>query len=584
MPTFSEFIKAGDSYAYSSSMFDWIPQNNEVVSWKPLYRSLFDELVWMRKEQVTDPSRPISRLIITTPKHMKTSKRKPALQQRSPQLRFVVFRVLARIIGSINRVRDEAQSMERHMLYYRDYTEGNQQSLKSKNAADISEKGLEHAQSGNAAPKLVKNFRTLRSLNPNNSTDPNFETLYSESIWADNLRKISLREERPYIEISAEELAALSFVLGIPIALADNSGSVDLESFGAFGISLRSHRSLDGVHHLHFGYRQRDISQRPSKGSGYSTIFAKNLACGSLPFSQDKNVIHTILVDETAVKSLKRGLNTINATATALTPQTELLSRLPSLAASRFYRVSRPNNHPISLALISFPAAVATLPFAGGLTAMASLHLISAIRFTASGGLVLGKLLQRLEDLIHKVHRHAPSLELFGEYLLDGNRRHWIKTAGYLDYLPSVYDTDIPTGVARVGRYVTLLERIVALAPDAGIDPVADVSQACRLEVERAYDAAVSNYAKNARDSVQMNESIFKDIGEEMADILKKPIPFDVKTCARIARLIIVAWTYQVGIVTWTEDEKREALKQRSEAGVYCPIPIDSMPAISLVS
>lgn len=584
MLTLSGFIKAGDNHAYSSSMFDWIPQSNEEVSWKPLYQSFFNELVRMRKEQSITPSRNISRLVVTARKHMNISKGGTAIRKRSPQLRFAVLRALARVVGSINRVKNETESAERHTLYHEGYTRETQQPSKSRISSDLSEKCLNFTGPRKAAPKLVRNLKKLRPLDSNSSDDPNGQAIYPESTWADDLRKVSVQKGQSYIEIAAEELAALSFVLGIPIALGDNSESTDLESLGAFGISLRSHRSPDGVHHLHFDYRQRDILQRPSKGSGYSTIFAKNLACGSLPFAQDDNVTHAIFVNQAAVKSLRRGLSTANATVNVLTPQTEYLSRLPSSKASHFYQISPPNTHSVNATLITFPAAVASLPFTGGLASMASLYLISAVRFTASGGLALGKLLQRLEDLIHKVHRHAPSLELFGEYLSDSNRRHWIKTAGYMDYLPSTYDTDIPTGVARVGRYITLLERITALAPDAGTDPVADVSEACRLEVERAYDAAVSNYAKDARDSVQISDNTFKDMGEEMADILKKPIPFDVKTCAKIARLVIVAWTYQAGIVAWNEEEKQEALMQRSEVGVYCPIPIDNMPAISLMS
>ena len=332
MLTLSGFIKAGDNHAYSSSMFDWIPQSNEEVSWKPLYQSFFNELVWMRKEQSTAPSRDISRLIVTARKHMKISKRGAAIQKHSPQLRFVVLRALTRVVGSINRVKNETEGAERHTLYQEGYTRETQL-LKSRNSSDLSEKGLNFTGPRKAAPKLVKNFKKLRPLDLNSSDDTNGRAIYLESTWAGDLRKVSVRQGQPYIEVAAEELAALSFVLGIPIALGDSSESTDLESFGAFGISLRSHRSPDGVHHLRFDYRQRDILQQPSKGSGYSTIFAKNLACGSLPFAQDDNATHTIFVNQAAVKSLRRGLSTANATVNVLTPQTEYLSRLPSSTA-----------------------------------------------------------------------------------------------------------------------------------------------------------------------------------------------------------------------------------------------------------
>ncbi|KAF2805116.1 uncharacterized protein BDZ99DRAFT_574730 [Mytilinidion resinicola] len=439
---------------------------------------------------------------------------------------------------------------------------------------------------------------------------------------------VLLVDGQPCIPISPEELVALSFVLGVPLTVAshDEKATPSIQGSGAFGMSLRSETSSNNVHQIRLRYNTPPAIQQPAPGGSYSILFAKHIACGSIPFASDQDTTHALFIDPEALPILKKGHSAIGLTNPVSTYQTNYLSRLPFVTTTTFHTLSlrptpspRPfpqrsnsvlttattpasprrswstrrrryrtdesvsapthrvswggfsHRSPTSISTLNttppptFPHLLASLPLTAGLPPLASVPLIHAARFTASAGLPLGNLLPLLENLIHKIQVHAPSAQL-GPYLRVENTVKWLRTAGYVGYTPRVEDTDIATGAARSSRYVAALSALVRMLGEGEREAV---EVACRAEMEGAYAEAVAKERSSGIDENRSRKGGRDTLGAQLADVLKKPLPLGVGDVARVARLVTAAWTWQVGWVVWGEEEAGEARKGKAEGGVY---------------
>ncbi|KAF3034902.1 hypothetical protein E8E12_005122 [Didymella heteroderae] len=433
------------------------------------------------------------------------------------------------------------------------------------------------------------------------------KTVAAQHAWMKDGRPAEYHDGRMSVRLTTAELATLSLILGSSIKsiTEDAEGTTASPDKGAFGLSIRTTTTNDGRHLVSLRQHKRSASQMPSSGSGHSSLFAKHLGCGSLPFSQDGKSTNSFLITSDTLDAVKAGMTLTMRKRSQQTSQAQFLATLPSSCDLAFHSLEASTKSSPPTPLID---AIAQLPFTGGLTPLASTALISTIRFISSGGLHPGRLLQRLEALVDKVQRHSPGLNIFGPLYEPRNAGLLFRERERLAKVSSgVVTEDLLEKVARVQRYVTLLQRLMALVPDVKVQDVKDaVQDATRKELQRAYQDAVAAHKaegeqqnprrndthcpqsdarsnrrhassssradarRSARSSigsgsngtVRSNEgrrsTTFPEhnLGKQAEVFLKSELPFSVEMVAGVARLVIVAWTLSVEAVAWEAREE----------------------------
>jgi hypothetical protein len=384
------------------------------------------------------------------------------------------------------------------------------------------------------------------------------------------------------VKVTPAELATLSILLGSQISVNDTSQEASTET-GAYGISVIANNKPP--QNVTFKQHELSISQRHASASGVSTLFAKHIFCGSLPYLQDNLGVHSILINNETFEAIQTGASLSTHPYVTRTPQSRYLESLPSSRVPRFHILATSTEGSASTTLLD---AIAALPFSGGLAPLASGPLIRTVRFVASAGLSPARLLQRLEGLVDKVHRHSPHLNIFGPLyepqhagLLYRERERLGKLANDTSITDSLADK-----TARMSRYVTLLERLMAMVP--GMKPqfiLAAVQETTKLELARSYEQAVaahtspetlpdiditpsdpfksptlrpsprrSNRSSNASPAAS-SEFPTENLAKQLEHVLKSDLPLDVSTIAFVARMVFVAWTLSVHSVPWGEEE-----------------------------
>ncbi|KAF2179055.1 hypothetical protein K469DRAFT_476162, partial [Zopfia rhizophila CBS 207.26] len=479
----------------------------------------------------------------------------------------------------------------------------------SQNPLDLAEKGPSRSRSRKTSPVLISTFNGL----PSSSSYDNHS--HTDTSWTHEVQHAQYHDGRTTITVTHDELAVLSLFLGATLTLTQSTIGQNLSqqapsdkrpSFhgvGAFGISIHGSVSEEGQYHIHLTRQKRNIAERPSRGSGYSTLFAKHLALGSMPFSQDDDSINSILITPETLDAVKSGARLHLQKLETTTKASSYLATLPASKETRFHTLAHSSNSTSTPLL----RAIAALLFTGGLPPLASTPLIQTIRFIASAGLPAGRLLQRLEGLVDKVHRQDKHLQLFGPLLEDSNAGLLFRERERLGKLATgaVKEERVAEKVARMGRYVTLLERLMALVP--GMRPgevLGKVREATKREIENSYREAVLAHQEDDYDLItrtipprkhkRNGSSISRrtagstrssisptstspnspvsptsttsprlsstfgvpNLGTQVESILKADLPLDIPTIATVARLILVAWTYSVEAVAWEGGEE----------------------------
>lgn len=398
-------------------------------------------------------------------------------------------------------------------------------------------------------------------------------------------------------EVTPAELVALSILLGSPLAV---SGEPDVAPSrkGAFNISMSISAMQDSRHQITLRQHKRNISHMPAaRGSGFSPLYSKHLAAGSLPYSQDEQAVHSILVSDYTLKIVESGASLYLHDSYSKTTQTQFLSTLPNSRELSF-QVASASVQPLpSNPLID---AISLLPFVGGLVPLASMPLVKTAQFVAFGGLPPARLLQRLEGLVDKVNRHAPHLQVFGPLyepqniaLLYRERERLGKLATDAKPADSVADK-----ASRMQRYITLIARLTTLIPGMSTQAATEAVQAAtKRKMERSYQDAVAAHNVNQSRSSSLIESHAcsecgarskrfstqtysrsnrssdlsmvtaasptnsagsapHSLGKQVERLLKSELPFPVDDVALVAHLVIAAWTLSVEAVAWEEGEQ----------------------------
>lgn len=445
--------------------------------------------------------------------------------------------------------------------------------------------------------RSASSLLSMRNGLPDESIHPAIETS-----WTREGQKVINRECKTRITVTKSELTALSIILGSELKQNGDCTSSSLEK-GAYSISIVAMQTIGSRHHISLTQNKRSRSQRHAQGSGASPLFAKHLAVGFLPFSKDDLGIHSILINQDTFNALQSGASLDTQPSSAPTPQSEFLASLPNSRELRFYSIVTSAETHTSTTLLD---AIAALPFSGGLAPLASAPLIKTVQFVASGDLAPGKLLQRLEGLVDKVHRHSPHLNIFGPLYEPQNARALYHERARFSKLandPTTPDTRADK-TARVSRYITLLERLMALVPDMKPHTVLKaVEEATKTEIHRSYNRTIfahvpssdptninstplrrrsapqtlrrsisprhspayrsnrssllsSNTCPSYASQISSSDDTEQSLAKQLERVLKSDLPLDVPTIAFVARMVLVAWTLSVDVVAWGDDEQ----------------------------
>ena len=559
VPTLSAILKAGDEAVFSSSLLNAHHGAAGELSLQHIYDAFANELRSRPPVERAALSQATTSFLSSTKKLQRTQSISSSPQSR-PELAKRASRKSVDVI---------------------------------RNSIDLTDLGIGRSRSvKKAAPSLV----TL--LHPPASATGNTGPIHDH--WDQDLQHPLRLQGRTAVPVTGHELAALSVVLGSPIDIAIDAQGEKFESWantykGALGVSIAATTTGDGSYHISLASNKRNVSQLPAKGSGYSTLHAKHHASGSLLYESDRNRTHSIIITHETLEHLKTGTPLILQPTEADTSGAQFLARLPSSRSPSFHTCVPSTTTNQTSRLIH---AIGDLVFTGGLTPFASAPLIKTVQFVASGGLVPGRLLQRLDALVEKVHHQAPHLQLFGPLLEQSNTHLRFRVNERLAKLATgtVTDEVLAEKVARMSRYVTLLERLMALVPNMNSAQVlVAVRKGMKSEMERSYedsvaaqliDGTVLSTPQNKRNSSVSRRGTRRsknssnssgtaspdgmasttsgrpsstfpshNLGRHVEDVLKGSLPLDIQTIVMVARLVLVAWTLSVESVAWDQGE-----------------------------
>jgi hypothetical protein len=142
-----------------------------------------------------------------------------------------------------------------------------------------------------------------------------------------------MRSGKPCIEISREELLALSLTLGMTLQINDFTQNV--RGLGPFGTGLNIVQD-NGEWKLEMVHGARLPRHEASKGSGYTPLFAKHIAFGSLPFADAKSWVKSVYVSGKVLGAAKQGHSIVDGWSFGGRPL-QILKRLPGLQSIDAY-------------------------------------------------------------------------------------------------------------------------------------------------------------------------------------------------------------------------------------------------------
>ncbi|EAQ84486.1 predicted protein [Chaetomium globosum CBS 148.51] len=131
--------------------------------------------------------------------------------------------------------------------------------------------------------------------------------------------------DKACISVTREELAALIIILGV--ALPNLESHRYVSGVGGFGLSIDINHA-DAAWSINIVQGSRLARHAPSMGSGYTTLMAKHLACGSVPFAKAQSWILSVYLTDEVLDALKAGSYVIDKRAFG-GDSLEFLRRLP---------------------------------------------------------------------------------------------------------------------------------------------------------------------------------------------------------------------------------------------------------------
>jgi hypothetical protein len=481
---------------------------------------------------------------------------------------------------------DKIKAIDSHLMYYpwRLYVRTTEVITRS-NHIDLESSGITKAphptKSFEIEPILVRSARPLRRIRlevgASGSCCDSLPLLMK-------LRAIWIHHGSPAIEVSEEELASLSFFLGIIMG-----GPKYLPSGrGAFNDLVLLANSLRGMSVLRLASSAEGGTRRIRGCSGYSTLFAKHLACGCIPFArtyEPTKVIHTVAITETAAKLIRDGqpICDINGPPEAwgrVDPRAHFMEKMPSWGRINYYHETLPHSvtschlkgmtgqiwhvkekgKPSMAQMVgSWPDAVAQIAF-GGLAPLVSEKLHELIVFTIGGKVTTGeelaelhRIMMILEDDIFHVTK-TKDFRVFGRKSLEGYN---IDTQGMIT---NACHQSLRSVVSQLKQLGTMLEVLIAKVDTSPSDSTFKnqfrlgeskrdrVFKCCADEIKLKYEAQIHQEPIEERITVLLSKA-------DVIETLKHRKPVSAEQCGTVARCIIMAWATFVKIVDWSDNE-----------------------------
>ncbi|KAK3990080.1 hypothetical protein QBC44DRAFT_326154 [Cladorrhinum sp. PSN332] len=387
--------------------------------------------------------------------------------------------------------------------------------------------------------------------------------------------------KRPCIPVTREELAAMSLIMGMPIK-HDNAGFYS--GIGAYGLSI-------DIAHTDAGWKlslfkgSRIPRHAPSMGSGYTSLMAKHLACGSIPFDELQDCVRSVYMTDDVLDGIKAGL-CITDTQAYGGQSLEFLRRLPGdKAVDAYYLVASAANSTDPGSILNgvnrqvgrWAKLITGIAF-GGLVPQADKNVIEAVKLTLAGTNLDG-CVQCLEPLIDMLHAAIPKqqpphdddeLDIFGERVASRNR-----TTGfmYVNHTFPSTDKNPRDAASTFARYMNLLEHILARAPspanpgpdsqpsDAVFDHTEALLEKVHKGVAKAAQAAAAGTNTTPTLTAEETRLLSEDYAQTLTNItrdLQANIPnaagtatipnidISLDQAAAIVRCILAAWAHTV--------------------------------------
>jgi hypothetical protein len=270
---------------WSSAAFDQLEPHHGAVSWTPIYSAIYSQTAksWVSTSKLREY------LDSDANKYLERAEKDVKLMDDNGELRRKLIR--EGVLVSCIRPLDEVQAEPRN---------------------------------GPVETTRRTTQNSTLSLNRIGITETTYNVAYREKSL-NNSEYIWMRSGKPCIEISREELLALSLTLGITLYINDFTQNV--RGLGPFGTGLNIVQD-NGEWKLEMVHGARLPRHRASKGSGYTPLFAKHIAFGSLPFADAKNWVRSVFVNDGVLEAIKRGDSIIDGRSFGGRPL-QILKRLP---------------------------------------------------------------------------------------------------------------------------------------------------------------------------------------------------------------------------------------------------------------
>lgn len=268
----------------------------------------------------------------------------------------------------------------------------------------------------------------------------------------------------PCVESSREELVSLALVLGVSLNI--NDFTQNISGVGPFGTGFDVIQD-NGVWKLELIHGSRLPRHAASRSSGYSVLFAKHLAFGSLPFAENSLWVSSIYINPKVLQAIKAGHAIMDGKSFGGRPLQVLRSLAAAKQINAYYHtgddeldgdllgcITNSNNATVTVKLTStnttvhanWCRAVVGIAF-GGLVPQASRDLSTAVAFTVgidssqdAIGDVVGDVVDALENLINNLHQCDSGANIFGDYVSE--RCEALQLIDFVHYAtPSRYDT-----------------------------------------------------------------------------------------------------------------------------------------------
>ncbi|KAK4220653.1 hypothetical protein QBC38DRAFT_430345 [Podospora fimiseda] len=376
------------------------------------------------------------------------------------------------------------------------------------------------------------------------------------------------------LSVAASETMALATILGIPLEVNDYTQTI--KGIGAFGSSLEIGRQITPPK-IELSFPPHWSEPVPSYSSGYTTVMAKNIAFGCVPFSENEYWVNAIYFNDDVLNAIKTGraITDISGYGGA---SMQYLWQLPAAKSSSSYfhprshwvedgsRIGAVESMKGDQIYVTWQRAVAGIPF-GGIVPQSCSLVAEAVAFSVAGT-NLGGCINEIEELINDLYYLVPGtdddkLTIFGNFVQERCRtRTWIET----DNWTRPVRLNTPSAATTFGRYMNLLEIVAARFQSRdGLDRMEILFRKTHECVAAIYKAAVKVYLLKApqtdapawRLTAEEKQVLELDLASALASVrgkLKRTDLLTLEDATVIVRCILAAWAVQVPIIRWKDE------------------------------